>query len=566
MAQKKFRLGISMAGAVSAGAYTAGVMDYLIEVLEKWETAKAKNREVGSDSAEFDSTVPMHDVEIDVLSGASAGGMTAVIAAAGLQQNFAPVKPQDRNNQDLKSKNPFYNTWVNLTRDDMLVDLFDNGDIKKGEGVISLLNSSFKEKIAERVIQPSAKAAYARPYIAERMEVIVSLSNLNGIPFDIGFKGNAEKTNLYRTTSHRDYAHFVLNASYKNDGRMPISFSEGTHLDVLRQSAMATGAFPIGLAARRITRESKFLSDNPYINPLYGEPSYRLSIADRYETLNSDGGLLNNEPFDLTYQILMDKTKQSKKASEDHNKFMSTVLMVDPFPSEPENLESTKTKKLNAGVLSVVGLLVNTMRSELSFKRESLEVAYSDDNYSRFLVSPKRTGVGGFDYQGNMAIACGSLGGFGGFFEKSFREHDFYLGRRNAQYFLRKHFAIPADSANPIIMAGYSDEAKDRFEIKTRRGKTFIPIIPDLAYDKNDISKNSEPLDPSQWPKFPASKFKEIEKPIVKRLQLVILELANLSGLFRALGWVGIQIFKKKISTLLLGVIRKDFEKRDLLG
>jgi len=38
--QKTFRLGIAMAGAVSAGAYTAGAMDYLLEALESWQKAK----------------------------------------------------------------------------------------------------------------------------------------------------------------------------------------------------------------------------------------------------------------------------------------------------------------------------------------------------------------------------------------------------------------------------------------------------------------------------------------------------------------------------------------------
>ena len=40
MSNKKFHIGISMAGAISAGAYTAGVMDYLLESLENWQKAK----------------------------------------------------------------------------------------------------------------------------------------------------------------------------------------------------------------------------------------------------------------------------------------------------------------------------------------------------------------------------------------------------------------------------------------------------------------------------------------------------------------------------------------------
>jgi predicted patatin/cPLA2 family phospholipase len=32
-----FKIGLVLAGAVSAGAYTAGVVDFLFEALEAWE-------------------------------------------------------------------------------------------------------------------------------------------------------------------------------------------------------------------------------------------------------------------------------------------------------------------------------------------------------------------------------------------------------------------------------------------------------------------------------------------------------------------------------------------------
>ena len=42
MKNKTFRIGICMAGAVSAGAFTAGVMDYLMEALGDWEEKKGR--------------------------------------------------------------------------------------------------------------------------------------------------------------------------------------------------------------------------------------------------------------------------------------------------------------------------------------------------------------------------------------------------------------------------------------------------------------------------------------------------------------------------------------------
>ena len=41
---KSFELGLVMAGAISAGAYTAGVVDFLLQALEEWEKEKGKRK------------------------------------------------------------------------------------------------------------------------------------------------------------------------------------------------------------------------------------------------------------------------------------------------------------------------------------------------------------------------------------------------------------------------------------------------------------------------------------------------------------------------------------------
>ena len=92
------KLGINMAGAVSAGAYTAGVLDFLIEALDEWHAAK--------DSGQ---PVPMHDLSLEVLSGASAGGMCAAIASVQIQEKFDHIKDLSAVN----TTNRFYESWVN---------------------------------------------------------------------------------------------------------------------------------------------------------------------------------------------------------------------------------------------------------------------------------------------------------------------------------------------------------------------------------------------------------------------------------------------------------------------
>ena len=89
-AEKVFELGICMAGAVSAGAYTAGAMDYLLEALDTWEQNRNK------------PGVPTHKVVIKVIGGASAGGMTSCITTLALFEGFKFVdkdNPQGAGNR-----------------------------------------------------------------------------------------------------------------------------------------------------------------------------------------------------------------------------------------------------------------------------------------------------------------------------------------------------------------------------------------------------------------------------------------------------------------------------------
>ena len=66
-----FYIGLNMAGAISVGAYTAGVMDFLIDALDTWYAERACQQQYGSDYDRW--TIPAHDVRLADMSGASAG-------------------------------------------------------------------------------------------------------------------------------------------------------------------------------------------------------------------------------------------------------------------------------------------------------------------------------------------------------------------------------------------------------------------------------------------------------------------------------------------------------------
>ena len=77
----EFQIGLTMSGAISAGAYAACVLDFLVEALDAWEDARN-----GPDG----DAVPNHRVGIKVMSGASAGAITAAIAAIALVDGGGP--------------------------------------------------------------------------------------------------------------------------------------------------------------------------------------------------------------------------------------------------------------------------------------------------------------------------------------------------------------------------------------------------------------------------------------------------------------------------------------------
>ncbi len=499
-----------MAGAVSAGAYTAGVMDYLLETLERWEQAKARNRQTGKGNPGYDPSVPMHEVEISVLTGASAGGITTVVAAAALQNHIPHISPANRGNAQAKLQNKFYDTWVNMLAENMMEQLLDLSDIET-EGLVALLNSSFKDKLAEKALKLQGELA-DRPYISKEMEILVTLSNLEGIPFQLGFR-SGQKAGSYLTRWQRDYGHFRLGGgAYRHDGRIPVSFNgQGQHLQILEQAAKATGAFPVGLRSRKISRQREFVADNPFINPLHGTGAV-LEIPEQYDTLNVDGGLLNNEPFDITRKIMFDEEDMDKQ--QHHQTFEGTILMIDPFPSERE--EQKEKEGFSLLLNDVIPQIFGTMRSQLLFKEQDVEAAFDDDDYSRFLIAPKRGNI-----LGSKAIACGSLEGFGGFFSKKFREHDFYLGRRNCQHFLRTFLGVPANTDNPLFKGAVVPEAAKRFGFECN-GELMVPIIPDMAPQGGLTPEEKMPLEFSDIA-ITKNYLYALQAPVKARLRVILL-------------------------------------------
>lgn len=629
-------VGLCMAGAVSAGAYTAGMMDYLLETLERWETARKNAQEKN------DHSIPHHRVIIDVMAGTSAGGMTAAITAAAMQCQFPHVNFDNYNDTATTGRNKLFSSWVNLTGDaDMLEGLLDTKDIKldtdlASHRAASMLNSSFIDTIATQVLMNPVCDEERRPYISSNLDIWLALSNINGIRHNLSFHSMPDSRgkpaeemvpqqgdSAYISHNYRDFIHFRVTEKSTPPFIQQVDFRQKDHpgATLLRDAAMATGAFPIGLSARMLKRPRNLILNNPLYKLLYGFYITENLIRPDDTYVIVDGGMMNNEPFEVTRILLMlsqgnqdekarlesvisaradkkraelafrfkeiSQTPLEKLQKEDlyevirqteelriktwdhssHDKFTRTVILVDPFPSHTDPNLPGKKEGSRTQITEVLNGLINAATGQLLFKVDDIEEAMDADNYSRFLIVPKRrvpSSKGDLYCMGSSAIACGAISGFSGFFNRQYRVHDYLLGRRNCQRFLQTRFLVPAETTNPIFLNGYHEkEALQKFT-RVINGRSYLPIIPDINPDTLEVNTKEEHT--ILWPNQqnigdgfdPAEYLASHKKALANRISLVVKDL-----LFRQtnLNWITRQYlalpFRWPVKNIISGVIIK---------
>jgi hypothetical protein len=538
-----FQLGLALAGAISAGSYTAGVMDFLFQALSEWDTRRGQ------------PGVPKHRVVLKVIAGASAGAITGALGvialARGLRpRKFTPAQIADRypdrytTHQEYQCVFPsLYRTWVELPAMvgvDGVGGLLSTSDIEAGTSsskptVRSLLNASLLDDIKRSAIEPSEREADGSimppvSFIARNLHVYMMISNMRGIPYKVAFGRNS-----YGMQTIGDRIHYVVtdlgdydlrdeNSWVNEDARKASYTISVTTLprrradqlgewDLYGTAALASGAFPIGLASRRLSFPWSHYLDRNYPVPIPPDvtiqPSFPPDIQKMYEAFSFesvDGGLVNNDPFDYAQYALVGgpATEPVNGQSVDR-----AIIMVAPFPEPPEFLpENSPSPAVTAIMRALFPALVNQAR----FRTSELAPAVNERDFSRYLIAPLRR-IPRDDSVTLRAkqppierfpIACGLLGGFGGFLDELFRSHDFQLGRRNCQQFLRNSFLVPSD--NVII---------------GRREMTdSLPVIP-------LVGSAADPIPLPLWPQMSQRDFDRLCNRMRERLDRVIPALVN---------------------------------------
>ncbi|MDF5712134.1 MAG: patatin-like phospholipase family protein [Nostoc sp. S4] len=513
-----FEIGLVMAGAVSAGAYTSGVIDFLFEALDCWYEEKAKQQQqYGDDFSQWE--IPPHDVLIKVMSGASAGAIVAAITASSLDSDIVPVIDNPLNKP---VSNKLYESWVQRID---ISELLKTQDLDNPKApVLSFLDSTILDRLGEDVlkIKPTGKK---RPYIDDPLELYLCVTNLRGVPYLIKAQAENPSVKGHTMVKHADFMHFAIG---ENSGEIEDAIAltsdkiNTNNWKLLVDSALASSAFPLGFPPRQLERTSideyeKRMWEVPTRDPMVTgrcseyrsiSPDKDLVTPGSYQFVTVDGGIISNEPIELVRLVLRGNQQRNPRDGEQANR---ATLLIDPFPNDVDAVNPEST------LLNLVSRIFRSFIDQNRFKPDELILALDEDVYSRFLIAPVRS-----DRQGRKPLACGSLNAFGGFLSQDFRHHDYILGRRNCQRFLKKYFVLPA--SNPLFNS-WSEALKNNPQLQVdKEGEqdTFLPIIPLFGSLTKEINL-------PHWPQYQKENFKSLEKQIQERIQVVVPRLINQS-------------------------------------
>ena len=245
---------------------------------------------------------------------------------------------------------------------------------------------------------------------------------------------------------------------------------DGEAWPTLQSAAMATGAFPIFLEPRVLRR-----AVDDYAAPMWPttprldgpQPAWPLKNGETWQTLNVDGGVIDNDPFDLAHDYLAGLAPapqdgvNPRRASEADR----AVLTVAPFPTE-SLFDDKYDCEASGGVLSAIRGLFSVLISQSRFFGESLALIVTNKVFSRFVIAPSDICL-----PNKKALQCGSLGAFGGFFDRNFRAHDYALGST-------KLSAVPSVPLHPARGEPHHRGGVAPIGRRARRGGNAIPKSP----------------------------------------------------------------------------------------
>jgi hypothetical protein len=499
-----FELALVLGGTVSAGAYTAGVLDFLFEALDEWTSRRDRKDDV-----------PQHRVQIRLISGTSGGGVNAAIAARALAYPLDPVSRGTPVGSNAPTGNPFYDVWCRMLN---LAGFLETGDLRNAR-IQSVLNGAPIDQAAEHIAGYQNGPFMLRSYVGEPernepMRVILTMTNLFGIPYRTVFSGNPPTVGE-TFVDHADHIRFAV--LYPDQSRFEprpdetvLTFDatpmpRASSWDEFSMCARATAAFPMGFPARTLNRNNYRIavipSEGPgniykVLTPDWDQLTVGGVLPGNYSFVAVDGGATDNEPISLARTALCGITARNPRDAKQANR---AVLLIDPFSGEA-GLGTPP-----GGIFSVATGTLNALLQQTRYDTADLVLAADPTVFSRFLISANRDGQ-----IGSKAIASGGLGAFIGFACPAFTRHDYLLGRANCQAFLQQSFGV--DPTNPVVSTTWTDQQKTDLAFVAGE-QALVPLIP--LYGNAAETEMTDPwpvgaLDPNAYHDAIAARWKAL--------------------------------------------------------
>ncbi|MCX7373464.1 MAG: patatin-like phospholipase family protein [Alphaproteobacteria bacterium] len=468
-ADDTIRIGLVLNGTVSAGAWTAGVLDALIEALDAWQDAKGRGAEV-----------PLHKVRLDIMGGASGGAVCAALLARAATRRFPPARDPQHN-----PDNPFWTVWVE-TLD--IAAMLDTADLDAADASAeSLLSGLAIQRAVDAILQWQGQPFdKPRPWLADPLHMLVTHTNLRGVPVEISFApGRDGRPRISQYVMHTDHRLFALPQSARSPASrrgdalvVPPDFQAGEALwQELALNARGSGAFPGGFPAVRLKRPAADYQWRALMLPAGGGKDAEPMLLkpawpggkppDPYAYDVVDGGAINNSPIELVRQNM---AGLGNSLQRDGMQSRALVLVLDPFAATSA-IAAPDAKPL--ALPKAIGQLAGALVANGRFATADLLLALDPNVGSRFLLTAgRKRNTDDQTAWGGEALATSGLGAFMGFIDRELRRHDFLLGRANAFAWMRRHFTLPA--GNPVFRGpGNADFLRDG-ELPV------IPVMPEL--------------------------------------------------------------------------------------
>src|SRR5687767_11625623 len=441
------RLALILSGAASLGSFEAGVLTELLWTLEH-----------ASRHAD-----PSRRWTLDIITGASAGAMTAALVARAVMG-------------DHRASRSLHSAWV---------EEIDIRDLLREPPATALLSKEPIRAIAARHLSAPPPDATPAPYAPHRLCMRFTLANMNGVDwrYPLARPGNE----AFVATFFADGVRFDVDRANVRDPAL---------WERVRTASIASGNFPLAFVPELLGREERDFRDHA-LGSFPGTFTY------------CDGGLFDNEPvgeaIDLALEqdggtIAPDRAFILVDANLNRSRHAATFTEREPLLANATRLGAMvrgeaavrdwlKSQRVNNEVawrdrvLSDLTAMVRDNRLDdaaalsaslyrtasdiVATKRAIFPDRYPETYLDQALERTRRThadrltgltplqqeilvrvifllnSVAGLDKKQQLKIgiiytepkltAGDTLGAFGGFFHRDWREHDYRLGRRAAR-------------------------------------------------------------------------------------------------------------------------------------